>query len=199
MLKMKKQLLKFGIPLIGLLFIISFSQCATEEEDPNAESGSTITAYTFRGLENSYDLYDCDNPTPNTEELCDSLASTTGKNLAIRNTIYERIPGSGIIVDDDPRPCPEISTCMPLPELLKPIIVPLETYIYEVVIYGPEGIVVAQTEQGPYYEGNGLYLYNFYTQYPGFEGEVNVVVNEYDAYGQGEVETYQFPAYMFAQ
>ena len=196
---MKKQLLKFGIPLLGLLILLVFSQCAPEEEDPNAQKGSSVIAYTFRGLENSYNLYNCDDPTPNTEELCDSLASNSSKNLDISAAIFERIPGSGIIIDDDPRPCPEISTCMPLPELLKPIIVPIDGYFYEVLIYGPEGIIVAQTEPEPFYEGNGLYLYYFYTQYPDFQGEVNVVVNEYDFNNQGEVVTYQFPAYMSEQ
>ena len=97
---------------LALTFTSSI-QCTQEKE------GSNGYTYIRKAAEQEKEK-DCEKITEENEERCKELSDEIVENVLAAKELANLM--RGIIIDDDPRPCPETGTCMPIPYLLRPAV-----------------------------------------------------------------------------
>jgi len=107
---MKKQFNNLLFSSSIILFMLITISCTSEEEGAN---GYTYMAVATEQEKNKK----CKKITEQNEEECKKLSDELEEKLKDAQELARL--ASGIIIEDEPRPCPEISTCMPMPDLLR--------------------------------------------------------------------------------
>ncbi len=166
MMKNIIQKITFGFGL-ALLFMSSI-QCTQEKE------GSNGYAYVTRAAEQEKEE-DCKEITEENEEECKKIAEDILENIKAAKELADLM--RGIIIDDDPRPCPEIGTCMPMPALLRPAIFLDKagiTYSIRMVDANNKTIAESYQDTAP----KDLQMYSFKLSNPDYIGQGKVFITK---------------------